>query len=179
MKKLSFAVILIMVGFAAGFYSYAPYREWQRERSQRARFLDKQAPDFATTTIDGLPWQLEDARGKVVLVEFWATWCPDCTAAIPMMKEIHEQYAGREDFLTLGVSLDSDVEKLRKMVTEKGLKWPQLFEEGKKWDNSVAVKFDIRWIPSIWVVDKKGITRGMNLHEKDEIVEALGRAFDS
>jgi thiol-disulfide isomerase/thioredoxin len=127
--------------------------------------------------MDGLPWRLSDAAGRVVLVDFWATWCPDCVVNIPVMKKIHGRYGGRDDFLMLGVSLDGDAAPLKKMTGEKGMPWLQLLEEGKKWNNSVSDKYGIFWIPSVWVIDREGIVRGVNLHDEDEIIEALEKAL--
>ena len=79
-------IILVVLGYLAGFYSYSPYQEWKVERRQRAKFMDKEAPAFTTTTMAGMPWQLSDARGKVVLIDFWASWCPDCIVVIPARK---------------------------------------------------------------------------------------------
>jgi thiol-disulfide isomerase/thioredoxin len=177
MKKHVFAVLLMIIGCAAGFIACESFSEWQKARNHKAKFLNKPAPAFETTTVDGLPWRLGDAAGKVVLIDFWATWCPDCVVTIPAMKKIHEQYGGRDDFLMVGVSLDGDADPLRKMTGKKGMTWLQLFEEGKKWENSVADRYEIHWIPSVWVIDKDGITRGMNLHDEAEIVEALENAF--
>jgi thiol-disulfide isomerase/thioredoxin len=113
----------------------------------------------------------------VVLLDFWASWCPDCIVEIPAMKKIYEEYGNRDDFIMIGVSLDLEKKKLQDMTGQKGMPWLQLFEEGKKWGNSAAVAYGIRSIPSVWVLDRQGISRGMNLHGEEEIRKALESAF--
>jgi len=177
MKKVILAIILLAAGFVGGYYSYEPIYMWKLDRRLQAKYLDKPAPAIETTTIDGLPWRLSDTRGKVVLLDFWAAWCSDCAVEIPTIKKIYEKYGSRNDFVMIGVSLDLEREPLRKATIEKGLPWLQLFEEGKKWSNSAAVAYGIRSIPSVWILDRQGIARGVNLHDEGEIFSTLQKAL--
>lgn len=156
----------ISLGFWVGFSSHDRILTWKRERAEQAKFekfMGKKAPDVIARTLDGSEWKLEDQCGKVVVIDFWATWCGPCVGAMPRMKEIYEKYKSRDDFVMVGVSLDHDKQALMKFCQEHEISWPQIFEADKGWDNSVAKSFEIRGIPSVWVIDKGGKVVGMGL----------------
>ena len=83
------------------------------------------APEFQLQTLDGREVRLSDFRGKVVLLHFWATWCPPCLAAMPYEMELQEKY-GPEGFAVLGLNLDRNLEVARKYVAENPVNYPML-----------------------------------------------------
>jgi len=181
-SKLRWMVLAIVVlgsiglGFWAGFSSHNRIRYWIWQRARQAKiekFMGKKAPDVVTQTLEGAEWKLEDLQGKVVVMDFWATWCGPCVAALPEMKKLYEKYKSRDDFVMVGVSLDHDKEKVVKFCEERQIAWLQLFEANKNWGNSVARAFEIRGIPSVWVIDKEGNVAGIDLHG-----EAIERAVE-
>jgi len=111
--------------------------------------------DLKFTAVDGREVDLAKMRGKVVLIDFWATWCGPCVAELPNVlntyKELHPK-----GFEIVGISLDSDKDKLESFVKDKGMEWPQFFD-GKGWKNELAVTYDIHSIPAMWLVDQKGM----------------------
>ena len=114
------------------------------------------APDFAVKDIHGHTFKL---KGKVVLLDFWATWCAPCRPMVPKLKEIYKEFKGR-DFLLVGISLDQDLEKLEEFIKSNEMIWTQ-YCDGKRWDNSVAKLYRIigTGIPYFYLIDKKGIIR--------------------
>lgn len=112
------------------------------------------APDFTMNDIEGKPFTLSSLKGKVVMIDFWATWCPPCVRSIPEAKNIWSDFK-KQDFVLLGVSLDKDLETWKDYVMKQKMSWIQV-ADGKFWDNSAAVLYGIGSIPSVWILDKEG-----------------------
>ncbi len=155
----SLALICLSVGFIAGFFSYTPIANWSLRKQYQARqdkFLHKKAPIVMTQTVEGAVWSLEDYRGKVVLIHFWAVWCPPCVQEVPALKELYIKYKDHPDFILIGASLDERKEVLSKFCEQRQIEWLQLHEEGKGWQNNLAQAFNVHFIPSLWLIDRKG-----------------------
>jgi thiol-disulfide isomerase/thioredoxin len=105
--------------------------------------------------VDGAPFDLTKWHGKVVLIDFWATWCGPCMHEVPNVVAAYNKYHDK-GFEIIGVSLDQDKSALLRTTAQKGMTWPQYFD-GKGWNNAVSSAFQIRSIPSMWLVTKKGI----------------------
>ena len=112
------------------------------------------------TALDGQEIDAAKLRGKVVLLDFWATWCGPCMAKLPEILDLQKKYRDK-DFQLLGISLDQDKTALAETLKAKGMDWPQYFD-GKGWQSDVATRFGVEAIPAAWLVDKKGL-----VHEVD------------
>jgi len=111
-----------------------------------------QAPELKVTTLTGQVLESSAWKGKVVLVQFWATWCAPCVAELPHLEAVARQFGQRPDFVMLGISLDHDEKTLRDFVAKRGITWPQVFgETGGAYD--AATRFDVRAIPAIFLLD--------------------------
>ena len=122
-----------------------------------AWFAFQPVPPFELkyTAVDGTPVDLAKRHGKVVLVDFWATWCPPCREEVPNVVAAFKKYHDK-GFEVVGISLDQDKDALQSFVKDKGMVWPQYFD-GKGWDNEISSRFGIDSIPAMWLLDKKGM----------------------
>jgi len=103
---------------------------------------------------DGLA--ISSLRGKYVVLEFWASWCPDCRRITPTMVELHKRFAS-DDVVFIGVSFDTDKERWQNYVKESGMSWIQ-YSELKKWKKETAIDgpYKVQWIPTMYLIDKEG-----------------------
>lgn len=115
---------------------------------------NRTVPSFQAKTTAGKTVNFPgDYRGKVVLLDFWATWCPPCRAEVPNLVKVHNQYRA-QGFEVLGVSLDKAgaASALGRFTQEHRMTWPQIYD-GKFWKADLAVKYGIKSIPRAILVD--------------------------
>lgn len=121
--------------------------------------------DLAFTALDGTAINLADYRGKVVLVDFWATWCVPCLKAMPALKSAYAEFRDR-GFEIIGISLDDDKDKLTSYLEKEGITWPQFFD-GKGWENEFATQFGIEAIPATFLIGPDGTVIDTDPSEAD------------
>ncbi len=114
-----------------------------------------QAPDFKMKTIDGKTFKLSQLKGKTVVLDFWASWCPDCRKDAPEVVRMYKEYAP-QGIEFVGVSMDTDVEAWRKACEQFGITHTQVSELKKFKETDIAKAYGVKWIPSMVVVDKEG-----------------------
>jgi thiol-disulfide isomerase/thioredoxin/protocatechuate 3,4-dioxygenase beta subunit len=134
-------------------------------------------PDF-TAKIFGSDetFTLSEHWGKVVAIDFWATWCGPCMAVMPEMKKIHEEYADREDVVFITVSLDNSEARLREVIKDKELDFPIIFS-GEGWGDDAAQVFGVRAIPSSFVIGRDGRFAAERTHGA-QLAAAIKSALD-
>ena len=129
-------------------------KEYQLKAEPMLAMIGQPVPDFTATDLDGNPISLQDYRGKVVLLDFWAVWCGPCIAEMPNVKRVYNSYKD-EGFDIIGISLDTDEARLRNYLKENDIPWRQIFS-GKGWQSPVSQQYDIRAIPAPWLIARDG-----------------------
>jgi peroxiredoxin len=130
-------------------------------------------PDFTVTDIAGAEVTLSALKGNVVLLDFWATWCPPCRVEVPNLLGIHKSFKNRK-FVLISVSLDRDLDAARRFVREKGMDWVQVID--RQAARALAEKYEIEYIPSTFIIDRQGRLAASQLRGdelKDKIAELL------
>ncbi len=127
-------------------------------------------PELSGTRLrDGTKLSTHDLKGKVVLIQFWATWSKPCDKEMPMVASLYHELAG-QDFVIVGVSLDDDRRdgrnRLLSYLKQKNMPWPQLYD-GKGWESALAKQLFVRSIPTSFLLDTDGIIRAKNLRARE------------
>ena len=132
-------------------------------------------PDFDEKDLAGKPFSVASLKGKVVLVDFWATWCEPCVGELPNVLKAYDKYHPK-GFEILGISLDSEKGKLTGFIEKQKMTWQQYFD-GKGWQNKLAGKYGVNSIPATFLLDGDGKIIAKNL--RGEALEAeLAKALE-
>ena len=124
------------------------------ENPRRAR--ENFAPDFSFTSSEGEHITLEDLRGKVVLLDFWGTWCPPCVESVPELRNLHKRYSkDGSPFVLIGISSDGDEAEWKEFTAKNKMIWPQYRDH----DRRIQRAFGVRAFPTYVVIDHEGIVR--------------------
>ncbi|MGQ9806582.1 MAG: TlpA family protein disulfide reductase [Chlorobiales bacterium] len=113
-----------------------------------------QAPLFTIQTIDGKTLSLSDLRGKGVIVNFWATWCPPCRAEIPEMIKLQNKYGNQ--FTFIGIAINDQEEKVNAFVSQKGINYPVAMDNGLSSLYGKLIQGGLESVPTSFVIDKHG-----------------------
>ena len=113
------------------------------------------APEITLPTIDGKTFRLSDFRGRYVVVDFWASWCPDCRKDAPEIVKMYDAF--KENGVEfVGVSFDRNAESWKNGVEKLGLKYTQVSDLKNMRESPVSLAYHIKWIPSVYVIDPEG-----------------------
>ena len=134
-----------------------PFEESARQmiaNPRRAR--ENYAPDFSFTSSEGEHITLEDLRGKVVLLDFWGTWCPPCVESVPELRSLHKRYSkDGTPFVLIGISSDGDEDEWKAFTEKNKMIWPQYRDENRR----IQRAFGVRAFPTYILIDHEGIVR--------------------
>jgi peroxiredoxin len=132
----------------------------------------RQQADFTLTDLNGKSWTLKDLKGKVVLLNFWATWCPPCRKEMPDLETLYRRF-GPEGLVILGID-DEEAEKVKPFITQQGVTYAVLLDPGRK----VNTLFGIEGIPKTFVYDRNGriVAQSIDMRTQKQFLEMLGSA---
>jgi len=141
--------------------------------SERKLAVGGEPIDFSVKDLQGVDISPAKYKGKVLLLDFWATWCAPCKQEMPNVKAVYKKYNSK-GFEIVGISLDRKRGDLDKYIAMNDISWPQHFD-GKFWQTDVATKYGITSIPATFLIDKKGKIRYKSLrgHQLEKAVKEL------
>lgn len=149
----------------------------QKQKSERAQSslqVGKVFPDFDEKDLSGKPLSVGRLKGKVVLVDFWATWCGPCIAEMPNVIKAYTKYQS-DGFEVIGISFDSDRDRLEAHIKKSKMPWAQYFD-GLGWKNKLGQKYGINSIPATFLIGRDGKIVGKNLRGP-ALEAAVGKAL--
>lgn len=128
--------------------------------------------NFTLTDLNGKSWTLKDLKGKVVMLNFWATWCPPCRKEMPDLEALYKRF-GQQGFVILGISND-EPDKVRTFVQQHGVSYPVLLDPGSK----VNQLLHINGIPKTFVYDRDGkiVAQSIDMRTQNQFLEMLASA---
>ncbi len=132
----------------------------------------RQNADFTLTDLSGKPWHLRDLKGQVVLVNFWATWCPPCRKEMPDLQALYDKYKSR-GFLVLSIS-DEESAKVAPFIAERKITYPVLLDPGRKVNDA----FIVEGIPKSFVYDREGqmVAQSIDMRTRNQFQQMLAQA---
>lgn len=157
-KFILFSLLILSTAFTVSAFAATTH-------APKSQNLPKVAPQFSYPEIgSGKSLGPASFKGSYLLIDFWASWCPPCNAAVPHLKALYEEYEGK-DFEILGVSIDKDKEKWARSVEQKKLPWKNVWTDDA--GSKVASLYNFSSIPHFVLLDKEGeiIAEGFSIKE--------------
>jgi len=134
--------------------------------SARRAAVGRPAPVFEVLTLDGKTTGIEHLKGRVVLIDFWATWCEPCLEELPELNVLYKDFKA-QGLEILAISVDRERENIEKFLKEFPLDFPVIHDKGKK----IANRFKPRAMPTAFIVDQEGIVRYVHLGFKTSFIQ--------
>jgi peroxiredoxin len=132
---------------------------------QKSLAVGSKFPVFTEKDLNGHSLSITNYKGKVVLLDFWATWCGPCKVELPNLLATYKKHHPN-GFEIIGISLDKDVDTLKSFIKEKEMTWAQFFD-GQVWQNKLAMQYGVNSIPATYLLDRAGTIIGKDLRGED------------
>jgi peroxiredoxin len=134
--------------------------------------VKRQSADFTLADLQGKTWHLQDLRGKVVLVNFWATWCPPCRKEMPDLQSLYDKFKD-QGFVVLAIS-DEEAAKVAPFISDRKISYPVMLDPGRK----VNDLFIVDGIPKSFVYDRSGkmVAQSIDMRTRNQFLEMLAQA---
>ena len=149
-------LFVLWMAVAVSAQAQAPQADADAKYATELLKAGTQAPDFRMKTLDGKNFRFaKQTKGKYVLLDFWASWCPDCRKDIPNVQRMYEKFCP-QGVEFIGVSMDTDRDKWKDAVEKYGIRYTQVSELVKFHDTQIASLYGVKWIPSMYLIDPQG-----------------------
>lgn len=155
MKKTLWVALSLLMTTTIAKAQFGPEPDFDSKYATELVKPGTQAPDFKMKTIDGKNFQLSKLKGKTVVLDFWASWCPDCRKDAPEVVRMYKEYAP-QGVEFVGISMDTDVAAWKKACEQFGIDYTQVSELKKFKETDISKAYGVQWIPSMVVIDKEG-----------------------
>lgn len=156
-KKIFLAVELVVLAMVAAptKAQIVPQTDMDTKYATELLKPGTMAPDFKLKNPEGKTFRLSQLKGRIVVLDFWASWCPDCRKEAPEVVRLYREYHPKGvEFV--GVSMDTDVEAWKRAISQYGIEYPQVSELRKFKETDIAKTYGVKWIPSMVVVGADG-----------------------
>jgi thiol-disulfide isomerase/thioredoxin len=154
---------------------YAAEARKMIENPRRSR--EAYAPDFSFTSAEGEYISTDELRGKVVLLDFWGTWCPPCRESLPSLRDLNKRYSKEKAFVMISVSVRDEEDVWRDFTVKNQMVWPQAFDR----DSKIQRAFQVSRFPTYILVDHEGIIRyrvsGYSFEREASLSDAIHKAI--
>ncbi len=152
MKKNVFLIILVLLLLIIG--GSIIFKKLKASSSIEVAKIGTPAPSFELTDIDGKKWSLEELKGKIIILNFWASWCGECKEEKKSMQDYINKNSSEKDLLFLTVLYKDNPATVAEYVKKSGFTFPVLIDNGV-----VSLKYGIKGVPETFLIDKRGIIR--------------------
>lgn len=162
------STLLIIAALSLGALAFAGRYTAQADAQNDPVEIGEKAPDIALKDPQGDVHRLSDLRGKLVLVDFWASWCRPCRMENPHVVKLFkkykdEQFTYGDGFTVYSVSLDRNKQDWVRAIQQDGLVWPHHVSDLKMWNSAAAARYNITAIPATYLIDENGVVLAKNL----------------
>ncbi len=179
--KLFYICLIVCLGLCQISCEKSKEEKAQEQIPIQEKFnTENPAPNFTMQSAEGNAISLSQFKGKVVMIDFWATWCPPCVKSIPEVKNLWKKYKDK-GLVILGVSLDKDLQAWQTYIKNNDMNWFQV-ADGKFWENDAAILYGVESIPNVCIIDQKGniVAKGLNpMGQSEEIEQTLSTLLEN
>jgi peroxiredoxin len=149
-------VVLSLATLGAGLWLWQEEQRQVVAQARPAAEAARAAPDFVLRTVDGGQVRLSELRGKVILLNFWATWCPPCKAEMPDLDALYRQYGAARNFVVIGVDVEEEAAAVAAFARENNVAFPLVLDADGAVTNGL---YRVRGLPTSMIVDRAGDIR--------------------